>query len=147
MADRTALDEMRQLLHTGLMSFPLTDLDAADNFDRRSFAARLEWHLGYQPRAVFVAGGAGEFFSLTFAEYSAVVTESVAAAKGRVPVVASAGFGTRLAVQYAQEAERLGSDALLLLPPYLTEAPQDGLVAHVDAVCKATSPSCGASVR
>jgi 5-dehydro-4-deoxyglucarate dehydratase len=64
------------------------------------FAARLEWHLGYQPRAVFVAGGAGEFFSLTFAEYSAVVSESVAVANGRVPVIASAGFGTRLAVQY-----------------------------------------------
>jgi len=138
MADRPAPDEMAQLLRTGLMCFPLTDLDAADEFDRRLFAARLDWHLGYRPRAVFAAGGAGEFFSLTFAEYSAVVTESVAVAKGRVPVIASAGFGTKLAAQYAQEAERLGSDALLLLPPYLAEAPQDGLVAHVDAVCKAT---------
>lgn len=138
MADRTAPDEMAQLLRTGLMCFPPTDFDAADEFDRRRFAARLDWHLGYRPRAVFAAAGAGEFFSLTFAEYSAVVAESVAVARGRAPVIASAGFGTRLAVQYAQEAERLGSDAVLLLPPYLTEAPQDGLVAHVDAVCKAT---------
>ena len=131
-------DEMSQLLRSGLMCFPLTDLDEHGEFDRRSFAARLDWHLSYRPKAIFAAGGAGEFFSLTLAEYSAVVAETVAVTGGRVPVVAAAGFGTRLAVDYAREAERLCCDAVLLLPPYLTDAPQDGLVAHVDAVCKAT---------
>src|SRR5690606_12879520 len=31
-----------------------------------------------------------------------------------------------------------GADGLLLLPPYVTDSPQEGLIAHVDAVCKAT---------
>ncbi len=39
-------------------------------------------------------------------------------------------------VAYAQEAERLGAKGLLLLPHYLTEASQDGVAAHVEAVCK-----------
>jgi 5-dehydro-4-deoxyglucarate dehydratase len=50
----------------------------------------------------------------------------------------AAGYGTRLAVACAAESERLGADGLLLLPPYLVEAPQDGLAAHIEAVCKAT---------
>ncbi len=46
------------------------------------------------------------------------------------------GGSTRQAIEYAQEAERLGAKGLLLLPHYLTEASQDGVAAHVEAVCK-----------
>jgi 5-dehydro-4-deoxyglucarate dehydratase len=137
MADR-APGEIAQLLRTGLMCFPVTDFDAGNRFDSSSFAARLDWQLGYSPRCVFAAGGAGEFFSLTLDEYAAVVRETIAVAKGRAPVIAAAGYGTAMAVDCARKAEALGADALLLLPPYLTESPQEGLVAHVDGVCKAT---------
>jgi 5-dehydro-4-deoxyglucarate dehydratase len=53
-----------------------------------------------------------------------------------MPIIAGAGGPTRVAIQYAQEAERLGAQGILLLPHYLTEASQDGLVAHVQAVCR-----------
>jgi 5-dehydro-4-deoxyglucarate dehydratase len=39
----------------------------------------------------------------------------------------------------AQEAERLGAAGILLLPHYLTEAPQEGLAAHVEAVCRSVA--------
>jgi 5-dehydro-4-deoxyglucarate dehydratase len=53
-----------------------------------------------------------------------------------VPILAGAGGPTRVAIDYAQEAERLGASGVLLMPHYLTEASQDGIVAHVEAVCK-----------
>ena len=53
-----------------------------------------------------------------------------------MPIVGSAGGGTTLAIRYAQEAERNGAQGVLLLPHYLTEATQDGLVRHVEAVCR-----------
>jgi 5-dehydro-4-deoxyglucarate dehydratase len=53
-----------------------------------------------------------------------------------MPIIAGAGGGTTLAIRYAQEAERLGAQGVLLLPHYLTEATQEGLVAHVEAVCR-----------
>jgi 5-dehydro-4-deoxyglucarate dehydratase len=53
-----------------------------------------------------------------------------------MPIIAGAGGGTTLAVKYAQEAERVGAQGLLLLPHYLTEATQEGLVAHAQAVCR-----------
>lgn len=122
----------------GLLSFPLTDFDASDEFDAKASARRLEWLAGYPAGALFVAGGAGEFFSLTPAEYAAVVGTAVRACGGRTPIIAGTGYGTRTAISYAQEAERIGADGLLLMPPYLTEAPQEGLRAHVAAICRAT---------
>ncbi len=53
-----------------------------------------------------------------------------------MPILAGVGGATRQAIEYAQEAERLGAKGLLLLPHYLTEASQDGVAAHVEAVCK-----------
>ena len=56
--------------------------------------------------------------------------------RGGVPIVAGAGGPTRQAIAYAQEAERIGAQGILLLPHYLTEAGQEGLAAHIEAVCK-----------
>lgn len=85
---------------------------------------------------LFAAGGTGEFFSLTAQDYSAVVGTAVQTCRNGVPIIAGAGGPTRQAIAFAQEAERLGAQGLLLLPHYLTEAGQDGLAAHVEAVCR-----------
>ncbi len=58
--------------------------------------------------------------------------------RGRVPVLAGAGYGTAIAKDMAIAAERAGADGILLLPPYLTHSEQDGLAAHIEAVCGAT---------
>ncbi len=131
-------NELKSRIGAGLLSFPLTDFDAQDEFDARASAQRLEWLLHYDTSAMFMAGGAGEFFSLAPAEYSTVIKTGVEIASPRLPVIAGVGYGTRLAITFALEAERLGADGLLLMPPYLTEGSQAGLQAHIAAVCKAT---------
>jgi len=128
--------ELKTVLASGLLSFPLTDFDAQLDFDARAYAARLEWLMPYGASALFAAGGTGEFFSLEPGEYADVVRTATRTCRGRVPIIAGAGGGTRLAVTYAQTAERCGAQGILLLPHYLTEASQDGLVAHVEAVSK-----------
>ncbi len=128
--------QLKQAMSSGLLSFPLTDFDADLRFAPRPYAQRLEWLMPYGASVLFAAGGTGEFFSLEPAEYAEVVQTAVETCRGRVPIVAGAGGGTTLAIKYAQEAERLGAQGLLLLPHYLTESTQDGLVAHVEAVCR-----------
>jgi len=130
--------ELQRHLTSGLLSFPLTDFDSTGEFDSRSFANRIEWLGGYGARVVFVAGGAGEFFSLTAPEYCAVVAQAVVSNRNAVPVIAATGYGTRMAIALAGEAQKLGADGLLLLPPYLTESSQQGLKAHITAVCRST---------
>src|SRR5262249_58206302 len=50
---------------------------------------------------------------------------------------AGRGDGTGIAREIAAGAEKAGADGLLLLPPYLTHSEQEGLAAHVEAVCSA----------
>ncbi len=128
--------DLKQALSSGLLSFPLTDFDAGLQFNPRGYAERLEWLMPYGATVLFAAGGTGEFFSLEPTEYAQVVRTAADTCGGRVPIVAGAGGGTTLAIKYAQEAERHGAQGILLLPHYLTEAGQEGLVAHVEAVCK-----------
>lgn len=128
--------ELKQILSSGLLSFPLTDFDDAGNFNAKTYADRLDWLAPYGATALFAAGGTGEFFSLTPGEYADVIRTAVDTCRGKVPILAGAGGPTRTAIALAQEAERLGAHGILLLPHYLTEASQDGLIAHVEAVCR-----------
>lgn len=128
--------DLKQILSSGLLSFPLTDFDANGDFNARTYAERLEWLAPYGATALFAAGGTGEFFSLTTPEFSSVIKVAVDTCRGKVPILAGAGGPTRTAIACAQEAERLGAHGVLLLPHYLTEASQDGLMAHVEEVCK-----------
>ncbi|MEN0105206.1 MAG: 5-dehydro-4-deoxyglucarate dehydratase [Pseudomonas sp.] len=128
--------ELKSILSAGLLSFPVTDFDAAGDFNKESYIRRLEWLGPYGASALFAAGGTGEFFSLTSREYSSVIKTAVDTCDGGVPILAGVGGPTRQAIEMAQEAERLGAKGLLLLPHYLTEASQEGVAQHVEQVCK-----------
>ncbi len=127
--------DLKTIIGSGLMSFPVTDFDTQGDFCPATYAQRLEWLAPYGATALFAAGGTGEFFSLTGHEYPSVIKTAVDTCRGKVPIIAGAGGNTRFAIACAQEAERLGAHGLLLLPHYLTEAGQEGLIHHVQAVC------------
>jgi 5-dehydro-4-deoxyglucarate dehydratase len=130
--------EMAGKLAKGLLSFPVTHFDADGRFAEKPYREHYAWLSQYNVAGLFAAGGTGEFFSLTPAEVETVVRAGVAENAGRVPILAGAGYGTALAVEMAQGAERAGADGVLLLPAYLVTPTQEGLLAHIDAVCKAT---------
>jgi 5-dehydro-4-deoxyglucarate dehydratase len=89
--------------------------------------------------AIFPAGGTGEYFSLTLEEYREVVSVCVDQVAGRIPVIAGAGSATTVARNFAQTAEIAGADGILILPPYLIDGPQNGLVDHYRAVADSTT--------
>lgn len=128
--------DLKNTISSGLLSFPLTDFDAKGDFNARGYVQRLEWLAPYGASALFAAGGTGEFFSLTGDEYPQVIRTAVQTCKGKVPIIAGAGGPTRFAIACAQAAEEAGAHGILLLPHYLTEAGQEGLAAHVKAVCR-----------
>ncbi|WP_118180682.1 5-dehydro-4-deoxyglucarate dehydratase [Paraburkholderia phosphatilytica] len=131
--------ELKATLSSGLLSFPVTDFDANGEFRADAYIERLEWLAPYGASALFAAGGTGEFFSLVPGEFTDIVRTAVETCRGKVPILAGAGGPTRLAIDYAREAERVGAQGVLLLPHYLTEASQDGLAAHIEAVCQSVS--------
>ena len=130
---------LRARLACGLLGFPLTDFADDGSFAAQPFGDRVRFLAGQGCSALFIAGGAGEFFSLTRDEYAAALETAVAARAHDVPILGAAGGATRDAIEQARLAERAGADGILLLPPYLTEVPQDGLHAHIAAICKSTA--------
>jgi 5-dehydro-4-deoxyglucarate dehydratase len=130
--------EMARQIGGGLLSFPVTPFKPDYSFDEATYRANMDWLCGYEVAGLFAAGGTGEFFSLTPAEVTQVVAVAVDETRGRVPVLAGSGYGTAIAREIAIGAEKAGADGLLLLPPYLTHSEQDGLAAHVEAVCAST---------
>lgn len=131
--------ELKTILSSGLLSFPVTDFDANGDFRPDTYAARLEWLAPYGASALFAAGGTGEFFSLQPGEFTDIIRTAVETCRNKVPILAGAGGPTRTAIAFAREAERVGAQGVLLLPHYLTEASQEGLAAHVEAVCKSVN--------
>jgi 5-dehydro-4-deoxyglucarate dehydratase len=130
--------EVAHKLGSGLLSFPVTHFKADGSFDEDAYRGHISWLSEFPASGLFAAGGTGEFFSQTPAEVERVVAAAVQEAPEGLPVIAPVGYGTPMAIELAQAAERVGAHGILLFPPYLTEADQDGLAAHVRAVCNAT---------
>jgi 5-dehydro-4-deoxyglucarate dehydratase len=133
-----APDDLAARLSSGLLSFPVTHFDDDLRFDEPRYREHLAWQASFDVAGLFAAGGTGEGFSLTAAETDRVVRAAVDEVGDRLPVVAPATGGTAGAVEQARAAQEAGAAGILLLPPYLTEAPQAGLLEHIGAVCRAT---------
>jgi 5-dehydro-4-deoxyglucarate dehydratase len=133
------LSQIKAALEDGLLSFPVTDMDANGQFNPKTYAARLEWFVTHQVSSIFVAGGTGEFFSLSAQEYEQLVTVATQTVQEKVPVISSVGRSIPEAIAFAKIAEKAGIHALLLMPPYLTECPPDGTYQYAKAIMDNTS--------
>ena len=130
--------DLAEQLKSGLLSFPVTHFTPDLELDLDAYRQHLAWLAEHPVAGLFAAGGTGEGFSLSLAETDAVVRAAVSEVAGRTPVLAPATGATVNAVAQARAAADAGADGILLMPPYLTEAGQDGLYEHVSRVCEAT---------
>ncbi|MCT9008637.1 5-dehydro-4-deoxyglucarate dehydratase [Streptomyces rhizosphaerihabitans] len=131
-------ERLRDGMTSGVLSFPLTSFTEDGALDPESYRAYLAAQLATAPGAVFPACGTGEFSALDEDEYRAVVTATVEIADGRMPVIAGVGYGWAQALRFARIAEEAGADALLVLPHYLVEAPEAGLVEQLRRIATGT---------
>jgi len=83
-------------------------------------------------------GNASEGYALMPGERVELLKLVVKEVNGRVPLVVSSGHtGTDAAVRLSVEAQDLGADALMVLPPYFLKPDADGLMFYFDAISKA----------
>ena len=128
------LHEIKTKLGSGLLSFPVTHFDNNLEFNKGAYQDHIAWLSQYDAAGLFVAGGTGEFFSLTPEEIIHIL-RAAKEVSGNTPIICGCGYGTRIAIGIAGEAEKAGADALLVLPQYLIAATQEGLYNHVKAIC------------
>ncbi|MEU0191198.1 5-dehydro-4-deoxyglucarate dehydratase [Streptomyces afghaniensis] len=122
----------------GVLFFPVTPFAADGSLDEERLAQHIESGVAAGAGGVFVACGTGEFHALSADEIERATRVAVRTTAGRVPVLAAAGGPVPVARDQAARVERAGADGILLLPPYLVGAPQQGLVRYVREVTAAT---------
>ncbi len=122
----------------GVLFFPVTPFTESGEVDLARLAEHVAKGVDAGPGGVFIACGTGEFHALESGEFAGVVRTAVEATAGRVPVYAGTGGSVAQAKIFAKVAAEAGADGLLLLPPYLVQMPQAGLVAYTREVASAT---------
>jgi len=119
------------------MVTPFTADDELDVDAAAELASYLVDELGND--GLVVNGTAGEAPTTTDEEKAELLSAVVNAVGDRAYVVAGVGtFDTRHTVELAQQAASLGVDGLLVVTPYYSKPPQQGLLQHFRTVADAT---------
>jgi 4-hydroxy-tetrahydrodipicolinate synthase len=124
----------------GIYTAVVTPLDRNDAFDENAFRELIDFQIESGIHGLLVAGGSGEFVSLTGPERQRVLEVAVDHAADRVPVLAGAlAPGTREVQETVRQAERAGASAVLVLPPYYIKASPAGVYEHFARVADSTA--------
>lgn len=119
------------------MVTPFNDEGELDLELAQELAAYLVDHVGND--GLVVNGTTGESPTTTDDEKERLLRAVVEAVGDRATVVAGAGTNNTVhSVELAKNAEKAGAHGLLVVTPYYSRPPQEGLQAHFEAVADAT---------
>jgi len=100
----------------------------------------LDWQLESDVPGVIVLGTTGEFLTMRDDERTQLVEATVRHVQGRMDVlVGTMNASTPNAVRYSREAEALGADGLMIVPPYYYTPTEDEIFGYYGAIAEAVS--------
>jgi len=100
----------------------------------------LDWQIDCDVPGVIILGTTGEFLSISDAERTELVRETVKYVAGRMDVLVGAmNAYTPNAVRFSKEAEDLGADGLMIIPPYYYTPTEDEIFEYYRSICEAMS--------
>ena len=116
----------------GTFTVTVTPFDpSGERVDVGALARFVDWQIREGIHGLIPLGSTGEFLSLSGDETTAVIETTVRTAAGRVPVIVGTGAeDTREVVRRSREAERLGADGVMIIPPFYSTPSEDELYHH-----------------
>jgi 4-hydroxy-tetrahydrodipicolinate synthase len=122
----------------GTFTVMVTPFDAGGEVDAVALAAFTRWQIDQGIHGLIPLGSTGEFLSLSRDERRLVAQTVIEAAAGRVPVLIGTGAeDTREVVRASREAEALGADGVMIIPPFYSTPTEDELYHHYKTVADA----------
>lgn len=98
----------------------------------------VNWQIDQGIHGLIPLGSTGEFLSLTDKERYQTAKLTIDTAAGRVPVlVGTAAENTWDAIRYSKEAESLGADGVMIIPPFYSTPTDDELFQHFKLISDA----------
>lgn len=104
---------------TGIYVATTTAFDDNENFDIGAFCAHLDKLIENGADGIVLCGGTGEFAYLSDSERKEIIETGAKHIDNRAGlIVNTSAIRDKTAIYWAQHAEDLGADALMILPPY-----------------------------
>jgi 4-hydroxy-tetrahydrodipicolinate synthase len=126
----------------GVFAVTVTPFHDDESLDLTRLQSHIEFLVASGVHGLVVAGGTGEYVSLSMDERKQVIACAIDVVDGRIPVVAGAlSPGTRDVIEIGEYAAGKGAAGLLVLPPYYVRPSLEGIVAHYKAIAAGTGLS------
>jgi 4-hydroxy-tetrahydrodipicolinate synthase len=108
--------------------------------DVEALKSFLDWQLEVGVPGIIILGSTGEFLTLNRDERRLIVDTTVKQIRGRIPViVGTMDAYTPRAVSQSLEAQELGADGLMIIPPYYYTPTDDEVFAYYRAISEAVT--------
>ncbi len=100
----------------------------------------IDWQIEQGAHGLIPVASTGEFLSLTDEERRLVASTVINQANNRVPVLIGTGAeSTWDVVRFSREAEELGADGVLIIPPFYSTPTDDELYQHYQTIGESIS--------
>ena len=111
--------------------------EGGKSIDYPAWGRFLDWQLASGVPGIIILGTTGEFLTITDDERGAFVEATVKHIAGRIPVLVGAmNAYTPIAVRNARQAQDLGADGLMIIPPYYYTPTDDEIFNYYKAICE-----------
>ena len=114
--------------------------DDGSKIDVAGLKKFLDWQIDVGVPGIIMLGTTGEFLTVTDAERELLVDTTIKHVNGRMKVmVGTMNMHTPNAVRYSRQAEELGADGLMIVPPYYITPTEDEIYNYYRAINDAVS--------
>lgn len=116
---------------------PFTENGSSINYD--ALRSYTNWQIDNGSHGLVFLGSTGEFLSISAEERVAMTKLLVETVDGRIPLLmGTAAEDTREAARLTKEAEDLGVDGTMIIPPYYSTPTEDELFVYYETIAKAS---------
>ena len=124
----------------GIYTIFLTPFASNGELDLGAVAENTDYLIRQGMNGIVVAGTYGEYVTLTSEERKTLLRSVIAAAGGKIPVIACTAAGsTAEVIAYTLDAEDAGADGAMITPPYgMIEPTEAAIITHFEGVANAT---------
>jgi 4-hydroxy-tetrahydrodipicolinate synthase len=131
---------MANLTWEGIYPAVLTPFDENYSIDFDMFAKNTEAQIAAGVHGIILAGSLGEASVLSQEEKYLLLEKTLEIVGGRIPVILNLTENTtKDAVEFAQRAEQIGADGLMVLPPMRYRPDDREVVAYFKAIAQSTN--------
>jgi 4-hydroxy-tetrahydrodipicolinate synthase len=124
----------------GVYPAATTQFATDESLDLKATARHLEVMIDAGVSGLILLGSVGENTALEYSEKLSVLKAMLEVVKGRVPVLTGVAENTTgLACRFAEDAQRIGVDGLMVLPAMIYKADSEEAITHFQTVARATA--------